>query len=86
MQTEVLKVSGMTCGGCVSKVTKALKSINGVDEVNVSLAGGEARVQFDARLTSSAQLTAAVQEAGYGVAAAQSQSLPAHQSKDGCCG
>jgi copper chaperone CopZ len=63
-----------------------LKSINGVDEVNVSLAGGEAKVQFDAHLTPSAQLTAAVEEAGYGVAAAHSQSVPVRHGREGCCG
>ena len=45
MQTELLKVSGMTCGGCTSNVTRALKMINGVGDVKVSLAAGEATVQ-----------------------------------------
>ena len=44
MQTEHLKVTGMTCGGCTSSVTKALKAIAGVGDVNVSLAAGEATV------------------------------------------
>lgn len=84
MQTEVLNVSGMTCGGCVSKVTKALKSINGVDEVNVSLADGEAKVHFDANLASPAQLKSAVQGAGYGVD--ESKHAQPQQGKGGCCG
>jgi len=35
MQTELLKVTGMTCGGCTSTVTKALKGINGVSDVKM---------------------------------------------------
>ena len=67
MQTELLKVTGMTCGGCTSNVTRALKAINGVGDVKVSLAAGEATVQFDERLTSPDQLKSAVKGAGYGV-------------------
>ena len=67
MQTEILKVTGMTCGGCTSAVTRALVAVDGVHNVNVSLAGGEAKVDFDENMTSPEKLIAAVQEAGYGV-------------------
>ena len=84
MQTELLKVTGMTCGGCTSNVTRALKAINGVGDVNVSLAAGEAIVHFDERLTSLDQLKSAVSGAGYGVDATNAGH--ARQSKSGCCG
>lgn len=45
MQTVELKVQGMTCGGCVKHVTKALQSVPGVTQVDVDLASGRARVQ-----------------------------------------
>ncbi len=67
MQTEILKVTGMTCGGCTSAVTRALVAVDGVHNVNVSLAGSEAKVDFDEKMTSPEKLIAAVQEAGYGV-------------------
>ena len=63
MQTEHLKVTGMTCSGCTSKVEKALKRINGVSDVNVSLDAGEATVKFDDRLTSSEQLKLRIETA-----------------------
>ena len=83
MQTEHLKVAGMTCGGCTSSVTKALKAVAGVGDVNVSLAAGEATVQYDERLTSPDRLKSAVKGAGYGVDATK----PTHgdQSKARCC-
>ena len=67
MQTEHLKITGMTCGGCTNSVSLALKSIKGVEDVKVSLSDGEATVQFDERLTSREQLKSVVIEAGYGV-------------------
>lgn len=84
MQTEHLNVTGMTCGGCTGSVTKALKAIHGVDAVNVSLATGEATVQYNERLTSPLHLKSAVQAAGYGVDAANTAQKP--QGKSGCCG
>ena len=84
MQTELLKVSGMTCGGCVSSVTHALQAVTGVGEVKVSLSAGEAEVQFDERLTSPENLKSAVTNAGYEVDAAD-----ANQKSTGkgcCCG
>jgi len=84
MQTELLKVTGMTCGGCISNVTKALKAINGVGDVRVSLDAGEATVQFDERLTSPDRLKSAVTGAGYGVNG--TNATHSHRSKGGCCG
>ena len=83
MQTELMKVTGMTCGGCINNVTHALQAIDGVDDVKVSLSAGEATVQYDERRTSPDQLKSAVKSAGYGVDATkvgQSQ-----KSKGGCC-
>jgi copper chaperone CopZ len=67
MKTELLKVTGMNCGGCASTVTDALKAVPGVSAVEVSLTAGEAIVQFDERLTSPEQLKSAVDGAGYSV-------------------
>ena len=84
MQTEILKVTGMTCGGCTGSVTNALKAVNGVGDVNVSLSTGEATVQYDERRTSPVQLKSAVTQAGYGVETPNSAQKP--KPKAGCCG
>lgn len=84
MQTELLKVTGMTCGGCTGTVTNALKMMPGVGDVKVSLAAGEAAEQYDERVTSPDQMKSAVEGAGYGVDPANS--APRRQSKGGCCG
>lgn len=84
MRTELLKVAGMTCSGCISTVTHALKAIAGVGEVKVSLSAGEASVQYDERRTSPDQLKSAVKGAGYGVDTTNTAQKP--QGKGGCCG
>ena len=83
MHTEHLKVTGMSCGGCVASVTKALKAVDGVDEVSVSLDAGEATISFDEHLSSTAILKSAVIGAGYGV---DDKAKSANSEKAGCCG
>lgn len=65
MQTNLMKISGMGCGGCSRKVESALKAISGVSEVKVSLSDSEAVVQYNEYVTSIKQLAAAVKELGY---------------------
>ncbi len=83
MKTEILKVTGMSCGGCTSNVTNALKALSGVSDVEVSLSAGEATVQYNEQLTSPEQLKLAVKEAGYGVDASGTEQKP--QGKGCCC-
>lgn len=39
-----LKVSGMTCGHCVSAITQAVKALPSVDDVEANLEHGEVTV------------------------------------------
>lgn len=84
MQTEILNVTGMTCGGCTGSVTNALKGVDGVGDVKVSLSTGEATVQYDERRASPDQLKSAVTQAGYGVETPSTTQRP--KPKAGCCG
>ena len=67
MHNETLKISGMTCDGCTSKVAHALKAVSGVHDVVVTLADGQAAVRYDESETSPEKMTSAVKAAGYGV-------------------
>ena len=58
-------VVGMTCNGCVNKVTNAVTEIPGVDDVDVDVADGTLEVygQVD-----DAAIRAAVAQVGYKIA------------------
>ena len=67
MAITEFKVSGMTCGHCVSAVSEELSSIAGVSSVAVELVPGEVSV---VTVTSEGELAveavaAAIDEAGY---------------------
>ena len=68
MEATTIKVSGMTCQGCVRSVTRVLQTLPGVDAVEVSLERGEAAVKFDPARTGAPALRKAVEDAGYGAA------------------
>jgi copper chaperone len=67
MSTATYRVSGMTCGHCVSAVIEEIRKLEGVAGVDVDLvAGGESRLT----VTSAAPLPEdavrdAIDEAGY---------------------
>ncbi|MEK8227056.1 heavy-metal-associated domain-containing protein [Oerskovia sp. M15] len=65
-----LGVTGMTCGNCVSHVTKDVSAVAGVENVSVDLNVGEASevTVFSDEPLDEAALREAVAEAGYDVA------------------
>lgn len=65
IQTLTLPVQGMTCASCVTRVEKALKKVEGVNEASVNLASEKARVEFDPSRVQLDQLKTAVEDAGY---------------------
>jgi copper chaperone len=70
METTELKVDGMTCGSCVASVAKALKRVPGVQDVEVDLRGGRARVHAEHASQQVPAPTAALGEAGFPASAA----------------
>lgn len=77
-----LRVEGMTCGHCVSAVTRAVKTVDPAANVEVDLDAG--RVRVDGRSSGDA-LSKAIAEAGYPAAPAGEQAQAAARKKGGCC-
>ncbi|GGR45076.1 Cu+-exporting ATPase [Nocardioides luteus] len=62
---EQLEIEGMTCASCVRRVTKAISRVEGVEDANVNLATETALVHFDPARTDLAEISAAIEKAGY---------------------
>lgn len=62
----VLKTTGMTCGSCSSKITKALESLKGVAVTEVDVEGGWVVVGYDTKVVKPESLTEKVNGAGFG--------------------
>jgi copper chaperone len=68
MQTEIIKIEGMTCMGCVNSVKNVLEKIPGVDSAEVSLDQKQATIQYDDASANTAQFRKAIEDAGFEVA------------------
>ncbi len=64
-ETVVIQVEGMKCPHCQKHVETALKAVNGVKKVTVSLDDKTAEVAFVPGKTDAAALVQAVTAAGY---------------------
>ena len=63
---KVLNIEGMVCMNCVKHVDKALREIQGIREVSVSLENKSAQVQLNQDVPDEV-LKAAIEDAGYQV-------------------
>ena len=65
LETIRFPVSGMVCGSCVSRITRSLRHLDGVDRVRVDLGREAVTVRRNRSAAPDAALAAAVAEAGY---------------------
>lgn len=84
METATIKVEGMTCGSCVNSVSKALKRVPGVDDVQVDLASGTATVTGEQAARSVPALLAALSDAGYEASTSPEQGSAAARGQASC--
>ena len=67
MQTTTIKITGMTCMGCVNSVKTVLNNLTGVSQVEASLDPAQAIVQYDPAKTNVNLLKEAIIDAGFEV-------------------
>lgn len=60
-----MKIDGMSCGHCVGAVSRALKELPGVEVDEVTI--GTARVRYEPTAVTPADISNAVEDAGYSV-------------------
>lgn len=67
MESKVLNVEGMSCNHCVNSVKQAVSSLNGVNKVDVDLAGKKVTVEYDSAKVQLDKIKDSIEEAGYQV-------------------
>ncbi|MFH1210422.1 MAG: sulfite exporter TauE/SafE family protein [archaeon] len=66
MSSEIrITIKGMTCVACENLITRELKKLPGVEEVNVNYARETAEIKFDKTKTSLADIVEAIEVKGY---------------------
>ncbi|TGC09725.1 heavy-metal-associated domain-containing protein [Methanolobus halotolerans] len=64
---ESIRIEGMSCGHCQATVDKAIRSVEGVQDVTVDLGEKQARVVYDPTVTNITVIKSAISNAGYDV-------------------
>ena len=67
IESEVLTVTGMKCGGCETNVTAKLSAIDGVVSVEALFKANEVRVEFDTEKTRLDSIIETITGAGFTV-------------------
>ena len=78
------EVDDMTCGHCVSTITKALKAVDQHAKVEIDLAAH--RVQIEPASSDAEELAEAIQDAGYTPTAIARTDVKLGKPAGSCCG
>lgn len=62
-----INISGLHCENCVASVTKGINSLEGIEDVVVTLSDSTAVVNFDASKLELAEIEKAIEKRGYSV-------------------
>ena len=60
-----LKIEGMHCAGCSTRLEKVLNNLDGVKEAHVSLEQKNAQIQYDESIISVQEIKEAIEDAGF---------------------
>ncbi len=84
--TKTLPVKGMMCKNCVAHVEKAVRGVEGVTQLEVSLKGACITVTYDTSLCTEDKIRQAVTDAGYQMPV-QKETSPSQKKEchDACC-
>ncbi|GMO66401.1 MAG: sulfite exporter TauE/SafE family protein [Treponemataceae bacterium] len=67
LKTENVRIGGMTCENCKSRIEKKLQKTDGVQRIEVDFARNTASVTFDDSVTSVRVISAIIEDLGYSV-------------------
>ncbi|KRM06660.1 hypothetical protein FC59_GL001574 [Lactobacillus kitasatonis DSM 16761 = JCM 1039] len=67
MKKVMMKLDGMTCPSCLTKIKKAVESTPGTDDIKVLFNAGKLKFVMDPAQTNSNEIKNAIEEMGYEV-------------------
>lgn len=72
MNTDTLKINGMTCAACSSRIEKVISRQEGIHKVSVNLATEKMTVEYDRGVITLADIIHKVEKTGYGAETVES--------------
>lgn len=75
VQTVTLKIDGMTCASCVTRVEKAISKAQGIKNVSISLVSEKATLSIDTDNYNFEEVKKLIEDAGYEVKSSENESI-----------
>jgi mercuric ion binding protein len=96
-RVTVLKADGITCAGCLARITRAIEAEPGVASVSVEEAAGRVVIGYDSQAVTPEAMAKRVTAVGYGCQVLQTQTteeyrktsgsaVPVRRARQCCCG
>ena len=67
MQKVMMKLGGMTCPSCLTKIEKAVEDVDGTDQIKVLFNAGKLKVMMNADKADVDDVKTAIEKMGYEV-------------------
>jgi len=67
MKTIILQITGINCASCGILIERKLNIDNRIKSVNVNIATGKTKIEFDPQKISEQNITNIIERAGFGV-------------------
>ena len=67
IESQILTVTGMKCGGCETNIIEKLNAISGIISVTASAKHNEVSIEYNNELTDISTIKAAIIDAGFEV-------------------
>lgn len=67
MQKVMMKLGGMTCPSCLTKIEKAVENVDGTDQIKVLFNAGKLKFVMDSTKTNTNDVKNAIENMGYEV-------------------
>jgi len=62
-----IPVTGMSCANCAKNIEKAVKDLDGINDINVNFASEKTEIDFDFKILNLKTIVEKIENAGYGV-------------------
>lgn len=75
MKKVMMKLGGMTCPSCLTKIEKVVEAAPGTDEIKVLFNAGKLKFVMNPNRTNSAEIKNAIEKMGYEVKAVKEKDI-----------
>ncbi|WP_283584344.1 heavy-metal-associated domain-containing protein [Limosilactobacillus difficilis] len=75
MEKVMMKLGGLTCPSCLTKIQKSVESVDGTKDVKVLFNAGKVKFTLDPALTSTDTVQENIEKMGYAVQGVKTKEL-----------